>query len=104
MPAGYSQRLGALVAERNVALREAAERYWSDLSRHEAARLLAVSMRRYAGTAWRYEQHAIISPYPEGSLKDCLWRAMKARARLLSTRQLERVLVGTDDHLSNDPV
>jgi hypothetical protein len=100
---GYSPALARSIEARNRALRQAAE-LWSDLPRHQAARLLSVSLTRYAGSGWRHEQHTEASPHPEGSLRDCLWQALRARPRPLSVRQLERVIAASEDHLTKDQV
>jgi hypothetical protein len=103
---GFSAALAQGVADRNQALRAAWRQQWPDLPTRKGARLLEAALRRYAGGAWRHEQHAQSNPHPENAPRGLYWRAMKARGRLLSVRQLERILVSNDatDHLSQQPM
>jgi hypothetical protein len=99
---GFSPALARGVAERNRALTQAWRQQWADLPIREAARLLEVSLRRYHGSAWRHEQHALTNPHPPGAARYWYWTALQARARPLSARQIQRVLASNDraDHLS----
>jgi hypothetical protein len=77
--------------QRNAALRVAALRY-SGLTPGARARLLALALQRYFAGAWRVDRGMPACPYQSGTFQSCLWCALRASPRALSSKQISRIL------------
>ena len=79
---------------RDDALRQAARDHFGHLDSCRAQALaLRDAMTRYEATAWRYDRHRGASPYPDGSLRDLLWRALVVDVGMpRSARALQSIL------------
>jgi hypothetical protein len=83
----------AAIEQRNDLLRVAAARFLPGLCVQAAARDLHRELRRYATTAWPRER--LLDALPQkhrGTMREALWRALKARDHIPSESHLRRIL------------
>ena len=82
------------IRERDVALREMAERFFADLRPSVQAQRIDIASRRFAASRWREDRDKDEMPaHYRGKLKEYLWRAFASRAVMpLSERQLRSIL------------
>jgi hypothetical protein len=92
-PGQRSWRTCAALAERDRLFREAAARFLGGLSLSEQAHRLSVELSRYHATAWQRERTSDLCPDRHlGTIRELLWRALKANDRVLGDRTLRLVL------------
>ncbi len=85
----------AALARRDELIRQAAERFFSDASDHEAARLLHQALERYAGCAWQRERSAPeCPPRHAGRLTASCWHILHAVDRVPSEPLIRKIIAG----------
>jgi hypothetical protein len=79
--------------ERDALLREAARRFYADLSHREAARLIRIALVRYRAGRWRRTRADLTYP-PEhrGRIEAVLWMILRTRDHVASERLIRAVL------------
>jgi hypothetical protein len=83
----------AALSERDQLLRQAAAQFYPRATPAEAGRLLASKMEWYLTSAWARERGAsACPPRHAGRVEECLWKALKAEPRALSSERIEKVL------------
>jgi hypothetical protein len=75
---------------RNKALRQAKTLRYS--GRRDAARLLTKRYARYRSGGWQVDRKSKANPHPEGTFVFWLCEALRAVDRLLSQKQMRRIL------------
>jgi hypothetical protein len=95
-PGQRTWRTCAALAERDLLFREAAARFLGGLSLAEQAQRLSVELSRYHATAWQRERASDLCPdRHRGTIRECLWRVLKAHDRVLSERSLRLLLAAS---------
>lgn len=72
-------RNGVRMFYRGMKVKPAADDFHSDLL-------------RFAGSAWRNEKHLADCPHQAGTLRATFWQILKHRDKVLSARQIRRIL------------
>jgi hypothetical protein len=82
------------VRKRNAALRHLAETFLDELALGMQAQEIWTTARRYAASAWRFDQDSDEMPtHYAGTPKECLWQAFKSSAPMpIGERQLRNIL------------
>ncbi len=82
------------IRKRNAALRYLAESFLDELALSMQAQEIWTAARRYAASAWRFDQDNDEMPaHYAGTPKECLWQAFKSSAPMpLGERQLRHIL------------
>jgi hypothetical protein len=82
------------VRKRNAALRYLAETFLGELALGMQAQEIWTTARRYAASAWRFDQDRDEMPaHYAGTPKECLWQAFKSSAPMpIGERQLRNIL------------
>jgi hypothetical protein len=82
------------VRKRNAALRYLAETFLDELALGMQAQEIWTTARRYAASAWRFDQDRDEMPaHYAGTPKECLWQAFKSSAPMpIGERQLRNIL------------
>ncbi len=82
------------IRKRNAALRYLAETFLDELALGMQAQEIWTTARRYAASAWRFDQDNDEMPARyAGTPKECLWQAFKSSAPMpISERQLRNIL------------
>jgi hypothetical protein len=82
------------IRKRNAALRYLAETFFDGLALGVQAQEIWTAARRYAASAWRFDQNNDEMPtYYAGTPKECLWQAFKSGAPMpIGERQLRNIL------------
>ena len=95
---GTAGWLRAAIGQRNAALRELAARFLPELSPTAQAKQVSTLCRRYAASAWRFDQKREAMPAAYGgTTTELLWRAFSAGAPMpLGERRLRQVLSRDD--------
>ncbi|SFO25797.1 hypothetical protein SAMN05216330_102436 [Bradyrhizobium sp. Ghvi] len=80
-------------AERDALIVECRRRFFPSRTDHDAAQEIAVTWRRYAATGWLRERAAeTCPPRSVGTLRGALWEIMRILPRVLSVRQIRRIV------------
>ncbi len=82
------------IRKRNAALRYLAETFHDELALGMQAQEIWTAARRYAASAWRFDQDNDEMPaHYAGTLKECLWQAFKSSAPMpIGERHLRNIL------------
>ena len=82
------------IRKRNAALRYLAESFLDELALSMQAQEIWTAARRYAASAWRFDQNNEEMPaHYAGTPKECLWQAFKSSAPMpIGERQLRHIL------------
>ncbi len=82
------------IRKRNAALRYLAETFLEELALSMQAQEIWTTARRYAASAWRFDQDNDEMPaHYAGTPKECLWQAFKSSAPMpIGERQLRHIL------------
>ena len=79
--------------QRDLLLREAAERFLGGMSVAAQAQHLHVQLTRYSATAWARERVCEECPdRHQGTIHELFWRVLKLHDRVLSARSLRQIL------------
>lgn len=95
-PGQRTWRTSAALAERDQIFKEAARRFLAGRSLAEQAHRLSIQLSYYHATAWQRERASDLCPDRHlGTIREFLWRGLKARDRALSERSLRQVLAAS---------
>jgi hypothetical protein len=93
-PGQRSPQTLLLLDERDVLLREVAERFFLDTSDREIARTLHAALTRYACTAWQQRERTELTcpRRHDGTIRAFYWRILRTIDHVPSERTIRRAL------------
>ncbi|TBY67274.1 hypothetical protein E0H46_18985 [Rhizobium leguminosarum bv. viciae] len=78
---------------RNAAIRETAQKFFPALKPKQQADELAIALRRYSASAWRFDQRMEKCPYKAGDLNAALWLILTRVDHALSAERIRKIVV-----------
>jgi hypothetical protein len=86
-------RTVSLLEARNAAIREAAANFFPALKPKQQADALAIALKRYSASAWRFDQRMEKCPYKLGDLNAALWLILTRVDHAVSAERIRKILV-----------